>query len=264
MELEKKYKLSDVLSVTPYPVSHGMSLLAHDTAGFQPIIAPNPTPCSFHSGHISSTVSTAFLLTHTVLDCDVLFMGDVEPDAVGGSKRNQALWQAIAPRVAQGKLRAIFIECSYGSDQPNEYLFGHLTPTHLYDELRTLEDAGNAVLGDMDAGQCLAGVKCVVIHVKDMMLPSSSTPPCRLPANTAPEAIAAHAGTPKLLPVDLRTQIENELAALEEKYGLGVEFHVARRGDRIGMSPRLTQNADLPCNIYYGYLLMRYVECLGG
>ena len=107
-------------------------------------------------------------------------------------------------------------------------------------------------------------MKCVVIHVKDMMLPSSSTPPCRLPANTAPEAIAAHAGAPKLLPVDLRAQIQNELAVLEEKYGLGVEFHVARRGDRIGTSPRLTQNADLPCNIYYGYLLMRYVECLGG
>lgn len=38
----------------------------------------------------------------------------------------------------EGKLRGVFIECSFDNCQPDAYLFGHLSPRHLYDELTTL------------------------------------------------------------------------------------------------------------------------------
>lgn len=82
--------------------------------------------------------STAFFITHKGHDKDVLFFGDVEPDCVSKSPRNRQVWSHAAERFAEGKLHAIFLECSFPKNHPTELLYGHLSVEHLFDELRVL------------------------------------------------------------------------------------------------------------------------------
>ncbi|PWY99339.1 hypothetical protein BCV70DRAFT_143055, partial [Testicularia cyperi] len=82
--------------------------------------------------------STAFFITHKGHDRDVLFFGDVEPDCVSKSPRNKQVWSHAAERFADGKLSAIFLECSFPKHHPTEFLYGHLSVEHLFDELRVL------------------------------------------------------------------------------------------------------------------------------
>lgn len=223
--------LDETVSVKAYPVSHGSSLISHGTAKFQAIDTLPSNACAFRTGHLSTTVSTAFLFTHTRMDRDVLFMGDVEPDAVGANSLNRQLWKTIAPRAAQGKLHAVFLECSFGSEQPNEFLFGHLTPPHLYAELRALAECIREERSANDIKGILSGLKCIVIHVKDMMLPGCGKP-CLTPANAGSNTLLDPG--PVAFPVDLRAEVANELHALEAEGQLGVELIVAQQGQRIG------------------------------
>lgn len=243
MDIGKVVPLENGLTVRAFPISHGASLISDDTANFSAIRTAShfPAVCGPLSGHLSTTVSTAFVFTHTHKDCDVLFMGDVEPDTVSGSSLNRHVLEAVAPRAAQGKLRAVFLECSYSSSQPNEFLFGHLTPKHLYAELHTLAECVRVERGAKDTKGILRGVKCVVIHVKDMMLPGVGVP-CRVPSSKALDGLGAN--EPPALPIDLRTQIAAELASLEAEAQLGVELIIAKQGLRIGMCDVLTQNAS--------------------
>ncbi|TKY88218.1 hypothetical protein EX895_002928 [Sporisorium graminicola] len=82
--------------------------------------------------------STAFFITHKNHDKDVLFFGDVEPDCVSKAPRNRQVWSHAAERFAEGKLNAIFLECSFPKNHPTEFLYGHLSVEHLFDELRVL------------------------------------------------------------------------------------------------------------------------------
>ncbi|SNX86612.1 uncharacterized protein MEPE_05321 [Melanopsichium pennsylvanicum] len=82
--------------------------------------------------------STAFFITHKNHDKDVLFFGDVEPDCVSKSPRNRGVWSHAAERFAEGKLNAIFLECSFCRGHPTEFLYGHLSVEFLMDELRVL------------------------------------------------------------------------------------------------------------------------------
>lgn len=52
--------------------------------------------------------------------------------------RNRRVWEVAAPKVANGTLRAIFIECSYNDSIDDVSLYGHLCPRHLIAELSTL------------------------------------------------------------------------------------------------------------------------------
>lgn len=82
--------------------------------------------------------STAFFLTNKRTGHDVLFFGDVEPDCVSRAPRNKRIWQHTASRFAVGKLTTIFLECSFPAAHPTEFLWGHLSVNHLYDELKVL------------------------------------------------------------------------------------------------------------------------------
>lgn len=48
------------------------------------------------------------------------------------------MWEAAAPKIAAGTLRAIFIECSYNDSVDDAYLYGHMCPRHLVAELMVL------------------------------------------------------------------------------------------------------------------------------
>ncbi|KAE8380656.1 cAMP phosphodiesterases class-II-domain-containing protein [Aspergillus bertholletiae] len=85
-----------------------------------------------------SVESSAFFIREPSSGCEIIIFGDVEPDSISIEPRNRRIWEAAAPRIAAGKLRAIFIECSYADDVEDESLYGHLCPRHLIAELKVL------------------------------------------------------------------------------------------------------------------------------
>lgn len=107
------------------------------------------------SSGTSAYDSTAFFIRNDNTGQEFLFFGDVEPDSVSTMPRNRTVWAEAATKVAaltktaegaqQGDRRNpspalshIFLECSYRNGRRAEELFGHLSPPHVRDEMRTL------------------------------------------------------------------------------------------------------------------------------
>lgn len=104
----------------------------------------------------SGVESTAFLIESG--DNALLCFGDTGPDTVEKTTRMRDVWAAVAERVKQKQLRAIIIEVSYTNTQPDEFLFGHLTPNYLLASLQELEAmAGPGSLTDLPV---------VISHIK--------------------------------------------------------------------------------------------------
>ncbi|KAM0279380.1 hypothetical protein ACHAQH_004645 [Verticillium albo-atrum] len=82
--------------------------------------------------------STAYFLRDVATGSEVLIFGDVEPDTLSACPRNLGIWQEAAPKIARRSLRALLIECSYDDGQASDRMFGHLKPSFIMDELRTL------------------------------------------------------------------------------------------------------------------------------
>jgi len=100
--------------------------------------------------------STAFLIESG--EDALLCFGDTGPDQIEKSTGMRDVWTAVAERVKQKRLKAIIIEVSYTNAQPDQFLFGHLTPAWLQKslgELETLAGAGS-----------LKSLPVVVSHVK--------------------------------------------------------------------------------------------------
>lgn len=81
--------------------------------------------------------STAFFVRHDPSAREFLFFGDVQPDRLSREPRTCAVWAAAAPKLPH-TLDTIFIECSYPLGRPDAHLYGHLSPTHLAQELAAL------------------------------------------------------------------------------------------------------------------------------
>jgi cAMP phosphodiesterase len=71
---------------------------------------------------------------------EILVWGDVEPDSISVLPRNHIVWADAAPKIVSGTLKAVFIECSYSDVQGDAFLFGHLAPRHVVQELMNLAD----------------------------------------------------------------------------------------------------------------------------
>ncbi|KAJ5704028.1 hypothetical protein N7493_011166 [Penicillium malachiteum] len=89
---------------------------------------------------MSPVESSAFFLRDDDTGNEIIVFGDVEPDSVSLEPRNRRVWETAAPKIATGKLSAIFIECSYTDSVHDPYLYGHLCPRHLVAELTVLAD----------------------------------------------------------------------------------------------------------------------------
>ncbi|KAF2843664.1 hypothetical protein M501DRAFT_926084 [Patellaria atrata CBS 101060] len=87
------------------------------------------------SEHLHSSTSS-----HAPNSKEILIFGDVEPDSLSLSPRTALVWSEAAPKIAQGILNGILIECSYSDEQADAVLFGHLAPRHLIAELSNLAD----------------------------------------------------------------------------------------------------------------------------
>jgi cAMP phosphodiesterase len=111
---------------------------------------------AFPLSHVNPYESTAFLIRNK--DNYVLYLGDTGPDTVEKSSNLQDLWTVIAPLIRDKQLKGIFIEVSFPNEQPDQFLFGHLTPKYLMQELHVLEKL---------AGEnSLNGFKIIVTHLK--------------------------------------------------------------------------------------------------
>ncbi|KAK4163465.1 putative 3',5'-cyclic-nucleotide phosphodiesterase [Cladorrhinum sp. PSN259] len=82
--------------------------------------------------------SSAYFFQHIPTGREILIFGDVEPDSESLTPRNQQVWQTAAPKIAAGKLAAIFIECSYDDSVIAERLYGHLAPRYIQEEMNSL------------------------------------------------------------------------------------------------------------------------------
>ncbi|KAL6866981.1 cAMP phosphodiesterases class-II domain-containing protein [Trichoderma novae-zelandiae] len=118
----------------PTSFSRRQSMMPQAALGMaSPVLGPSdfePRPCV--------NDSSAYFIREETYEREVLIFGDVEPDSLSLSPRNLLIWQEAAPKIASGKLAAIFVECSYSDAQPDERLFGHLKPAYLIEEMQVL------------------------------------------------------------------------------------------------------------------------------
>ncbi|MDD1780276.1 3',5'-cyclic-nucleotide phosphodiesterase [Enterovibrio sp. ZSDZ35] len=140
--------------------------------------------------------STAFLMKDT--DGDVFaYFGDTGPDAVEKSDALNNVWSSLSEHVKNDKLKGIVIEVSFSNETPDKQLFGHLTPTWLLEELKTLEAKSGK--------GSLEGLDVVISHIKYSLKKGES-----------PESI-------------IKRQ-------LEEANTLGVNFHFPQQGDTLSFA----------------------------
>jgi len=118
--------------------------------------------------------STAFFIRNDTTLRECLFFGDVEPDSVSAYPQTLNVWRTAAPKIRDGVLSHIFLECSWTSARPNHELFGHLSPPHVLDELVALAREVFSVrrpltekILDSQLEGVLRGVTLVITHCKE-------------------------------------------------------------------------------------------------
>ncbi|KAK5797631.1 hypothetical protein VI817_003922 [Penicillium citrinum] len=116
--------------------SRAMSMEPNEASFYSPARSPH-LPATREPA-MATVESSAFFLRDSMTGKEIIIFGDVEPDSVALEPHNRRVWQTAAPKIAQGNLRAIFIECSYNDSVDDAYLYGHLCPRHLIAELRVL------------------------------------------------------------------------------------------------------------------------------
>lgn len=147
-------EICDGLLVKTFSVSHGACIEQHTHRGsIDDGTAASPTfPLAVDRRRSSAPAlvpdagapslcvseSSASFLRDAATAREVLVFGDVEPDSLSLSPRNRRVWREAAPKIADGNLAAICIECSYDDAQPDDCLYGHLTPRFLMEELGVL------------------------------------------------------------------------------------------------------------------------------
>ena len=103
---------------------------------------------AFSLSHVNPFESTAFLVNNG--EAYFLYLGDTGPDEIEKANKLLLLWQGVAPLITAHKLKGIFIEVSFPNDQPDDKLFGHLTPKWLMKEINVLSNlAGKAAMKNL-------------------------------------------------------------------------------------------------------------------
>ncbi|KAI2626434.1 cAMP phosphodiesterases class-II-domain-containing protein [Hypoxylon sp. NC1633] len=115
----------------------GGTAVSNPSSSFRPSSVGHPSTLQERES-VCVYDSSAYFIRDTVNGREVLMFGDVEPDSISLSPRNLGVWQEAAPRIANGSLAAIFIECSYDDSQTDDRLYGHLTPRYIIQEMKAL------------------------------------------------------------------------------------------------------------------------------
>lgn len=165
----------------------------------------------FPVSHGENYLSTAFLITDKKLNKSLISFGDVESDSTSGLDFNLHIWEYICPLIKEGTLNSIIIECSTLDKPPP--LFGHMTPSTLFEEILILR---KLLVGQLNEGegeeyyselseQPLNGIDIVIVHVKESIFE------------------------------DPRDQILTKLNELNYKFNTKVNFHMAKPGDCLNL-----------------------------
>jgi len=125
-----------------------------------PIPGTSMTVEAYVISHGAPYESTAYLVRSG--DYYVLYFGDVGPEGVEQTGLITAVWERVAPLIADRSLLAMFLEISYAEGRPDSLLFGHLTPSWMMAEMHTLAQMVNPA----DPYSALAGLPVIVTHVK--------------------------------------------------------------------------------------------------
>ncbi|CAG8909678.1 unnamed protein product [Penicillium egyptiacum] len=118
--------------------SRAISVDHTDGSFYSPARSPRLLPSNPKEPVMATVESSAFFLRDHQTGSEIIVFGDVEPDSVSMGTHNKRVWEAAAPKIATGNLRAIFIECSYDDSTDDSYLYGHMCPRHLVSELSAL------------------------------------------------------------------------------------------------------------------------------
>ncbi|WP_333802179.1 3',5'-cyclic-nucleotide phosphodiesterase, partial [Sphingobacterium multivorum] len=88
---------------------------------------------AYELSHVNPYKSSAALVRHD--NHYLLYLGDTGADRVEKSDQLDKLWNKITPLIKNKQLNSILIEVSFPNNQPENLLFGHLTPNLLLEEL---------------------------------------------------------------------------------------------------------------------------------
>ena len=111
----------------------------------------------YYLSHTGKNLSSAALVKNTENQYFV-YLGDTGADRIEGTEQLADLWKAIAPIIKEKRLKGIAIECSYSNEQPENQLYGHLTPRLLTEEMENLEK----LVGE----EGLKGLNLIITHIK--------------------------------------------------------------------------------------------------
>jgi len=165
-----------------------------------PIPGTSMTVEAYIVSHDAPYESTAFLVRSG--EYYVLYVGDVGPEGVEGTGLITAVWDRVAPLIAEGKLLGMFLEISYAEGRADSLLFGHLTPSWMMAEMHTLAQR----VDPTDPTSALDGFPVIVSHIKPVF--QMVEPP--------------------------RMVIERQLAQIND---LGIDFIFPYQGMRIDFRP---------------------------
>ena len=127
---------------------------SHSIAGTSMTVEP------FLLSHGNVNPSTAFLIQSK--GYYTLYFGDTGPDEIEKSDRMEKVWSRVAGLVKSHKLRGVFLEISYPNDQPDENLFGHLTPSWMFREVGQLANK----VDPLNSQSALRGLTILITHIK--------------------------------------------------------------------------------------------------
>lgn len=111
---------------------------------------------AYELSHVNPYKSSAALVHYD--NHYLLYLGDTGADRVEKSDQLDKLWNNIAPLIKNKQLNSILIEVSFPNNQPENLLFGHLTPNLLLEELLKLKEKTGL--------KNLQGLSIVVTHRK--------------------------------------------------------------------------------------------------
>lgn len=111
----------------------------------------------YYLSHAGKNLSSAALIRNSK-NLYFLYLGDTGADRIEKNGQLNDLWTGIAPLIKERKLLGLAIECSYSNEQPENHLFGHLTPRLLIEELGHLEE--KVGMGN------LKGLNLIITHIK--------------------------------------------------------------------------------------------------
>jgi cAMP phosphodiesterase len=205
LHLGRYTKIHSSISVLPMRLSHGTS-------------SRNPR---------KSVLSTAFFLRHDPTQREILFFGDVEPDTLSLDPMNVSVWRTAAPKIPHA-LSAIFLECSWTSERSDDELYGHLSPSHLLDELLVLATEVWRVRTLRSSGRSLRQWMKVAAG-KAVSNPSPSSEELRGILDGLTVHII-HCKSDLTSERPARYTIEKQIKDLMQKKGLGANFLVVEQG----------------------------------